>query len=323
MTVAFQHVPVMLTEVLSALQVTAAGAYVDCTAGGAGHSEAIARLLGPGGLLVALDQDPAALAAARQRLDPYRDRVRLVQRNFRDLDAVLAELGIAAVDGILFDLGVSSPQLDEAERGFTYQQDAPLDMRMDPGGEVTARELVNRLDEHELARILREFGEERYAGRVARFIVRERRRRPVETTLQLVAIVKDAIPAPARRTGGHPARRTFQALRMAVNDELGALARGLTAAIAALGTGGRLAVLTFHSLEDRLVKQTLAAAARGCTCPPDAPVCICGRRPQVRLVGKQPRLPDAAEIAANPRARSAKLRVAEKLPAGAGAVSAF
>jgi len=311
--VEFHHVPVMLTEVLEALAVRPEGTYVDCTAGGGGHSEAIARRLGPAGLLIALDQDPAALAAAGVRLQPYADRVRLVRRNFRDLAAALAELDVPAADGILFDLGVSSYQFDEAERGFSYQHDAPLDMRMDPDADLTARDLLNELDAGELTRILREYGEERFANRIARLVVQERSKHPIGTTGDLVEIIKRAIPAPARRTGGHPARRSFQALRIAVNDEMGALREGLEAALSALAPGGRLAILTFHSLEDRIVKRTLAAAARGCTCSPHAPACICGKQPDVRLVGRQPAVPGPAEVEANPRARSAKLRVAEKL----------
>lgn len=310
----FHHVPVMLAEVLNALAIRPDGTYVDCTVGGAGHSSEIAARLGPRGRLIGLDQDPAALAAAGERLGRFGDRIRLVRTNFQALARVLADLGTGPVDGILFDLGVSSHQFDEAERGFTYRHDAPLDMRMDPDGEVTAYGIVNDAPEDELVSILRDFGEERFARRIARMVVQERRKRPIATTAELVEVIKRAIPAPARRKGPHPARRTFQALRIAVNDELGALERTLGAAVAALTPGGRLAVISFHSLEDRIVKQTLAARARGCICPPGYPVCVCGHQPEVRLVGKQPQTAGPAEREQNPRSRSAKLRIAERLP---------
>lgn len=313
MTVAFHHVPVLLEEVVAALAVRPDGLYVDCTVGGGGHAYAVASRLGPGGLLIGIDQDPHALAAAAHRLAAFMDRVRLVRSNFDKVDAVVAAVGGRLADGILMDLGVSSPQLDDPARGFTYRADAPLDMRMDPDGPVTAADIVNGASEAELARILREYGEERFAARIARLIVQERRRAPIRTTGELVDIVVRAIPAPARREPQHPARRTFQALRIAVNDELGALERGLQAALRALAPGGRLAVISFHSLEDRIVKHTFAAWARGCVCPPGAPACVCGQKPQVRLVGKQPVVPGAEEQERNPRARSAKLRVAERI----------
>lgn len=312
-SVEFHHIPVLLQECLDALAVRPDGTYVDCTTGGAGHSYEIARRLGPEGRLIGLDQDPGALAAAAERLAPFADRVRLVRSNFRHLEAVLAELGTGPVHGILMDLGVSSPQLDVPERGFTYREDAPLDMRMDPDGPVTAAELVNGLPEPELARILWEYGEERYSRRIARRIVSARQEAPIRTTGELVELIRQALPAAAKREPQHPARRTFQALRIAVNDELGALEQGLDAAVRSLAAGGRLAVISFHSLEDRIVKQQLARRARGCTCPPRLPACVCGGRPEVRLVGRQPRVPTPAEQEQNPRARSAKLRVAEKL----------
>ncbi|GAB6932568.1 16S rRNA (cytosine(1402)-N(4))-methyltransferase RsmH [Calditerricola satsumensis] len=316
----FVHEPVLLEEAVGALAVRPDGVYVDCTVGGGGHSARIAERLGPDGLLIALDQDDAALEAAARRLAPYRDRVRLVKRNFRHLAAVLAELGIARVQGVLFDLGVSSPQFDEAERGFSYRFDAPLDMRMDPERPITAADLVNTLTEAELAELLRRYGEERFAKAIAREMVRARARKPIETTGELVEIVKRAIPAPARRTGPHPARRTFQALRIAVNDELDALREGLEAAVAHLATGGRVAVITFHSLEDRICKQAFREWSRGCICPPGLPVCACGRRPLVRVLTKKPIVPSEDEVRRNPRARSAKLRVAERVGDASGQV---
>ncbi|BDG60764.1 16S rRNA (cytosine(1402)-N(4))-methyltransferase RsmH [Caldinitratiruptor microaerophilus] len=309
----FEHEPVLLAEVLEALAVRPGGRYVDCTVGGGGHSEAIARRLGPDGRLLALDRDPAALRAAGERLQPYADRVRLVRTRFSRLAEVVAEAGLDGVDGVLFDLGVSSPQVDDPGRGFSYRHEAPLDMRMDPDAPVTAADLVARLPEEELARILREYGEERFAARIARRIVAERERRPIRTTLQLAELVREAIPAPARREPQHPARRTFQALRIAVNDELGELESALEAAVRVLRPGGRLVAIAFHSLEDRIVKQFIARLARGCECPPGTPVCICGKKPVLRPVGRQPRLPGPEEIRRNARARSARLRVAEKL----------
>lgn len=309
----FEHEPVLLAEVLEALAVRPDGRYVDCTVGGGGHSEAIARRLGPDGRLLALDRDPAALRAAGERLKPFADRVRLVRTRFSRLAGVVTEAGLDGVDGVLFDLGVSSPQVDDPGRGFSYRHDAPLDMRMDPDVPVTAADLVARLPEEELARILREYGEERFAARIARRIVAERERRPIRTTLQLAELVRETIPAPARREPQHPARRTFQALRIAVNDELGELESALEAAVRVLRPGGRLVAIAFHSLEDRIVKQFIARQSRGCECPPGTPVCLCGKKPVLRPVGRQPRLPGPEEIRRNPRARSARLRVAEKL----------
>lgn len=309
----FVHQSVLLEEAVGALAVRPDGVYVDCTVGGGGHSLRIAEQLGPKGLLIALDQDDAALEAAARRLAPYRDRVRLVKRNFRHLAAVLAEQGIRRVHGILFDLGVSSPQVDEAERGFSYRFDAPLDMRMDPELSITAADLVNTWTEAELADLLWRYGEERFAKAIAREIVRTRTKTPIETTGELVEVVKRAIPAPARRTGPHPARRTFQALRIAVNDELGALREGLEAAVAHLAVGGRVAVISFHSLEDRICKQAFQEWSRGCVCPPGLPVCACGRKPLVRVLTKKPIVPSQEEVRRNPRARSAKLRIAERV----------
>ena len=316
----FHHVTVLLEEAVDGLSVKPDGIYVDCTLGGAGHSERIAAQLGPSGRLIAFDQDEAAIENARKRLSPYMDRVTLVRSNFRHLMARLLEAGVSThegvpqVDGILFDLGVSSPQLDEAERGFGYRHDAPLDMRMDRSAELTASDIVNGWDERKIADILDRYGEERFARRIAKAIVEARSRRPIATTGELAELVKEAIPAAARRTGGHPARRSFQALRIAVNDELGAEEDALHQAVACLKPGGRVAVITFHSLEDRICKQIFTGYVKSCTCPPDFPMCVCGARGVLRLVNRKPIEPGAKEVAANPRARSAKLRIAEKLP---------
>ena len=309
----FLHRSVLLQESIDALAIRPDGIYLDGTLGGAGHSLEIARRLTTG-LLIGIDQDTVALQAASQRLAPYRDRVKLVHANFRALDTVLHDAGIAGVDGMLFDLGVSSPQLDDSSRGFSYMADAPLDMRMDRDGSLSAYEIVNQTPEDELKRILWRYGEERYAPLIAAAIARRRAERPIETTLELAELVRGAMPAQARREKQHPAKRSFQAIRIAVNDELGAVEDMLGKAVDLLNPGGRLAVITFHSLEDRIVKTAMAEAARGCTCPPEFPVCICGKKPRVRLVTRKPIVPGAAELEENPRARSAKLRVAEKLP---------
>jgi 16S rRNA (cytosine1402-N4)-methyltransferase len=303
----------MPAEVLEALAVKPGGVYVDCTVGGGGHARGILERSAPDGVLLGLDRDPEAIAAAGARLKPFGGRVILVQADFRDLARVAAGLGIAAADGVLYDLGVSSHQFDAPARGFTYREDAPLDMRMDPTGGVTAADLVNTLPQDELARIIRQYGEERWAGRIAAFIVDERKRRPVRTTGQLVEIIKRAVPAGARRQGPHPARRTFQALRIAVNTELDALAASLRQAVDLLRPGGRLCVIAYHSLEDRIVKETFREMAATCVCPPGLPVCRCGRRPQLRVLSGRAQRPSPAEVAANPRSRSARLRAAEKL----------
>ena len=308
----FHHVSVLLEESIEALNVWPDGIYLDGTLGGAGHSSEIVRRLTTG-LLIGVDRDPAALAAARIRLAPWMDRVRLVHSNFCELDAILDGLEIPAVDGMLFDLGVSSPQLDEAQRGFSYMADAPLDMRMDPGDRLTAAEIVNTWPQEELRRILFTYGEERYAPLIAAAIVRRREARPIETTLELVDVIRSAMPQKALREKQHPAKRSFQAIRIAVNDELGSVDRMLARAIDRLKPGGRLAVITFHSLEDRIVKNAFAQAAKGCTCPPEFPVCVCGKKPTVRLVTRKPIVSAESELEANPRARSAKLRVAEKI----------
>ena len=308
----FQHKSVLLQECIDALNIRPDGIYLDGTLGGAGHSSQIARRLTEGGRLIGVDRDRTALAAAKERLAPYADRVTLVHSNFAEIDAILDSLGIPAVDGMLFDLGVSSPQLDDASRGFSYMADAPLDMRMDKDDALTAGEVVNTWPQGELRRILYDYGEERYAPQIAAAICRAREKAPVETTLELVDIIRSAMPAQALREKQHPAKRSFQAIRIAVNDELGAVSRMMQAAVGRLNPGGRLTVITFHSLEDRIVKSEMQQAARGCTCPPEFPVCVCGRKPRVRLVNRKPVTADGAELADNPRARSAKLRVAEK-----------
>ena len=303
----YTHKPVLLDECVKALHIRPGGTYVDGTLGRAGHSREIAQRLTTG-RLICIDRDMAAIEAARERLAPWMDRVRLVHSNFSELGSVLADE--EGVDGMLFDLGVSSPQLDDPERGFSYMHDAPLDMRMDRTSPLTAREVVNSWSLEELRRVLFDFGEERYAPAIARAIVRRREQRPIETTLELVDAVKSAMPPAALREKQHPAKRSFQAVRIAVNGELDALPPMLRAAADKLRPGGRLAVITFHSLEDRIVKRTLRELAQGCTCPPNFPVCVCGKRPLLRL--DKPVTPTAAEVAENPRARSARLRAAEK-----------
>lgn len=307
----YPHVTVLLREAVDALRVRPDGTYLDGTLGLGGHSEEIARRLGPAGRLIAVDQDPMALETAARRLAPYGARVTLVRGNFRELDRILAAQGLARVDGMLFDLGVSSPQLDRPERGFSYLADAPLDMRMDPDGPLTARQVVNGWPEAELRRIIRDYGEERYAARIAAAIARRRAEAPITGTLELAELVRAAMPAPARREKQHPAKRSFQAIRIAVNDELGAVEALMDRAPELLAPGGRIAVISFHSLESRIVKRAVAARENGCTCPPDFPVCVCGFRQTLRTVEKL--TPSPAEIAANPRARSAILRVAERV----------
>lgn len=309
----FQHKSVLLQECIDALNIRPDGIYLDGTLGGAGHSSQIACRLTEGGRLIGVDRDRTALAAAKERLAPYADRVTLVHSNFAKIDAILDSLGIPAVDGMLFDLGVSSPQLDDASRGFSYMADAPLDMRMDKDDVLTAGEVVNTWPQGELRRILYDYGEERYAPQIAAAICRAREKAPVETTLELVDIIRSAMPAQALREKQHPAKRSFQAIRIAVNDELGAVSRMMQAAVGRLNPGGRLAVITFHSLEDRIVKSEMQQAAHGCTCPPEFPVCVCGKKPLVKLVTRKPIVSGPAELEENPRARSAKLRVAEKL----------
>ena len=309
----FKHVSVLLHECIDALAIRPDGIYLDGTLGGAGHSSEIARRLTDGGLLIGVDRDPVALEAAQARLAPWMEHVRLVHANFREIDRILDSLHIERVDGMLFDLGVSSPQLDDGARGFSYMADAPLDMRMNAEDRLTAHEIVNTWPQEELKRILYDYGEERYAPAIAAAIVRRRTQAPIETTLQLVDVIRGAMPPQALREKQHPAKRSFQAIRIAVNDELGAVEDMMHAAIDRLSPGGRLAVITFHSLEDRIVKSAMQAAARGCTCPPEFPVCVCGKKPNVRLITRKPIISGPEELEQNPRARSAKLRVAERL----------
>lgn len=308
----FVHKSVLLEECIEGLNIRPGGIYVDGTLGGAGHSSRIAARLTTG-RLIGVDRDQVALEAARQRLSPYIDRVTLVHANFQELDRILEELHIPAVDGILLDLGVSSPQLDDGARGFSYKADAPLDMRMDRSAGLTAYDVVNTWPQEELHRILFDYGEERYAVKIAAAMVRRREQRPIETTFELVDVIRSAMPPQALREKQHPAKRSFQAIRIAVNDELSAVERVMQAAIPRLAPGGRLAVITFHSLEDRIVKSAMQAAAKGCICPPEFPVCVCGRKPQVRMVTRKPVTAAPEELEENPRARSAKLRICEKL----------
>ena len=304
--------PVLMDECIEGLRIRPGGLYLDGTLGRAGHSREIARRLDTG-RLVCIDRDQAALDAAQDRLAGCLDKVELIHGNFGDLAELLDGRGLGPFDGMLFDLGVSSPQLDDPERGFSYMHDAPLDMRMDRSEALTAAIVVNEWPQEELKRILWQYGEERYAPQIAGAIARRRADKPIGTTLELVEVIRGAMPAQALREKQHPAKRSFQAIRIAVNDELAAVDRMLQAAVPRLSPGGRLAVISFHSLEDRIVKNALAAFARGCTCPPDFPVCVCGKTPQVRLVNRKPILSGEAELNENPRARSAKLRLAEKL----------
>ncbi len=308
----FHHVSVLLEECIQGLAIKPDGIYVDGTLGGAGHSSRIATKLTTG-RLIGIDRDNVALEAAAERLRPFEDRVTLVHANFCDMDQALQELGIDKVDGILLDLGVSSPQLDDGQRGFSYMTDAPLDMRMNGEDTRDARQIVNTWSYEELKRILYDYGEERFAPRIAAAICRRREQAPIETTLELVDVIKSAMPASALREKQHPAKRSFQAIRIAVNDELGAVETVMKKAVPLLNPGGRLAVITFHSLEDRIVKNAMAEAAKGCTCPPSFPVCVCGKKPQVRIVTRKPIVSGEEELERNPRARSAKLRICEKL----------
>ena len=305
------HVSVLLHECIENLNIRPDGIYVDGTLGMGGHSEQIAARLTTG-KLIGIDRDETAIERAGARLAPFGDRVQLVHGNFRDAAAILDRLGIDAVDGMLFDLGVSSPQLDESERGFSYMHDAPLDMRMDATEGLSAWNVVNEWPEGELKRILYEYGEERYASAIAKKICAYRTEKPIETTLELADLIRSAMPAAALREKQHPAKRSFQAIRIAVNDELGELPPMLRAAEKNLKPGGRLAVITFHSLEDRIVKRELQALATGCTCPPEFPVCVCGKKPKMKLITRKPIVSGEEELNENPRARSAKLRVAEK-----------
>ncbi len=310
--VQFSHRSVLLDECMEGLDIKPFGIYIDGTAGGAGHSSEIAARLSTG-RLIALDQDATAVGVATERLSRFGERATVVQSNFCKLDEVCASLGITAIDGLLLDLGVSSYQLDTAERGFSYQADAPLDMRMDQNNPLTARTVVNEYSEEAIRRILFEYGEERYSSRIAGNIVKARAEAPIETTGELVEIIKRSIPAASREGGHHPAKRSFQALRIEVNAELDVIAPAIKRAVGLMNPGGRLAIITFHSLEDRIVKDTFKELAAGCTCPRSLPVCVCGNKPKLRIISKKPILPSNEELEVNPRSRSAKLRIAEKI----------
>jgi len=309
---AFHHVSVLLQECLDGLNIKPDGIYVDGTLGGAGHSSKIAERLTTG-RLIGIDRDPIALKAAGERLQPFQNHVTLVHSNFCEIAQVLRDLDVSGVDGILLDLGVSSPQLDDAARGFSYMLDAPLDMRMNSEDTLDAYAVVNTWPQEELRRILYAYGEERYAPQIASAICRRREEKPIETTLQLVDVIRSAMPPAALREKQHPAKRSFQAIRIAVNDELGSVEKVMRDAFSVLNPGGRLAVITFHSLEDRIVKLAMAEAAKGCTCPPSFPVCVCGKKPLVKLISRKPIVASDIELEENPRSRSAKLRVCEKL----------
>ncbi|KGE18116.1 16S rRNA (cytosine(1402)-N(4))-methyltransferase RsmH [Paenibacillus wynnii] len=316
----FHHITVLMEEATEGLHIKEDGIYVDCTLGGAGHSSLIASKLSDKGRLICLDQDDWALDNAKEKLAPFGEKIVLVRTNFRDLESVLKGLsfvpkldGIPQVDGILFDLGVSSPQFDQGDRGFSYNHDAPLDMRMDQTALLTAADIVNTWSEQEIARVLFQYGEEKFSRRIAKRILDKRAVSPIETTGELAEIIKEAIPAATRRTGGHPAKRSFQGLRIAVNDELGAFEEGLHAAVRCLAPEGRVSVITFHSLEDRICKQILSSYLKKCTCPPDFPFCVCGSEGTVKLINRKPLMPSDEELELNSRARSAKLRIAEKL----------
>jgi len=309
---AFKHTSVLLNECIQQLNIRPDGIYVDGTLGGGGHSFKILQLVNTG-RVIGIDQDPDALEAAGKRLGIFGERFVAVRGNSKNLEHILDELDIASIDGFLMDLGVSSYQLDEAERGFSYMNDGPLDMRMDKESDITAEYVVNTYSESELTTIFRDYGEEKWSARIAKFIVEARAEKPIQTTFELVDIIKKAIPASARKDGPHPAKRTFQAIRIEVNDELKIIDTAIEAAVSRMNVGGRIAMITFHSLEDRIVKNTFKRLAQACTCPPEFPVCVCGGKAKVKLVTKKPILPNEDEIEGNPRARSAKLRVAEKI----------
>lgn len=306
----FHHISVLLNECIDNLNITPDGIYVDGTMGGGGHSLEIAKRLTTG-RLICIDQDPNAHEAAGKRLAEYKDRITFVRDNFGNIANILDSLGIEKIDGMLLDIGVSSHQLDEAERGFSYQQDAPLDMRMNPDRPFSAYDVVNGYDEDELDRVIFTYGEERWARRIAQFIVKEREAKPIETTGELVDIIKKAVPKGARKDGPHPAKRTFQAIRIEVNGELEVLQRAIDDVVARLAVGGRLCIITFHSLEDRIVKEAFRKQENPCICPPQFPVCVCGKKPLGRVITRKPILPSKEELEENPRSRSAKLRVLE------------
>lgn len=309
----FSHKPVLLSKCIEGLCIRPDYTYVDCTTGGGGHSYEIAKRLSGHARLICLDRDTDALSAAREKLKDYLDRITFVHTNFSDIGSVLNDLHIGNLGGVLADLGCSSYQFDTPERGFSYMHDAPLDMRMDTDGGLTAYDVVNTYEESALQRILYEYGEEKFAPKIAREIVRAREIKPIETTFELVELIKGAMPTAAKIGGPHPAKRTFQAIRIEVNHELDAISPALKAAAEHMVPGGRIAVISFHSLEDRCVKNTFAELSRGCTCPRDFPVCVCGKKPIVNLITRKPILPSDEELEENPRARSAKLRIAEKI----------
>lgn len=308
----FVHIPVLFEETIKYLNIKPGGIYVDCTLGGAGHSSEIARRMQPGGVLIGIDQDQNAIEAAGRKLSEFKNVI-IVKNNFRNLKEVVRNAGFDKVDGILMDIGVSSHQIDEDERGFSYMNNGPLDMRMDVTGGTTAEDLLNNASQQELKRIIKDYGEEKWADRIAKFICDEREKYRISTTFQLVDIIKMAIPAAARREGGHPAKRTFQALRIAVNDELNVLETALNDAVELLGNGGRVAVITFHSLEDRIVKSIFNKLERPCTCPPELPVCVCGKEPMLKVLTRKPITASAEELEINSRSKSAKLRAAERV----------
>ena len=309
----FKHVSVLKNECIEGLQIKSSGTYVDGTFGGGGHAmEVISRLNG-NGRFIGIDQDQDAVENGRAKLEPYKEKAQLVRDNFSNIISIMKDLHIVAVDGILLDIGVSSYQLDTGERGFSYMHDAELDMRMDQRNPMTAKRMIAEYSEKELANIIKDYGEERWATRIAQFIVAERKIKPIETTGELVEVIKKAVPKGARKDGPHPAKRTFQALRIAVNNELGILEQAIEDMAGLLAPGGRLCIITFHSLEDRIVKQTFHRLEHPCTCPPEFPVCVCGKKPTIRVITRKPILPSEEELEFNPRARSAKLRILEKL----------
>jgi 16S rRNA (cytosine1402-N4)-methyltransferase len=314
----FEHKPVLLKETLEYLDLKPGGIYIDGTLGGAGHSSEIIKRIVPGGILLGIDQDSNAINAAKERLEAYKDNVIIVRDNFRNIKAIALENGFKEVDGVLLDIGVSSHQLDEDERGFSYMPDGPLDMRMDTNRDHDASDIVNDASERELTRIISDYGEEKWAVRIAKFIIEERKNGRIETTFKLVDIIKRAIPAAARREGGHPAKRTFQALRIAVNDELEVLEQAVKDAVDILKPGGRVVVITFHSLEDRIVKTVFNSIERPCTCPPQLPICMCGKVPLLKVVTRKPVTAGEEELESNTRSKSAKLRAAERVSSKRG-----
>lgn len=318
MTNEYRHIPVLLSECIEALHLYEGQTYVDATLGGAGHSLEVAKRIGRSGHLIGIDQDEVARRAARERLEALPDDIRptidVVEGNFGDLDSLLVVAQIPSIDAILFDLGVSSVQIDTPARGFSFKETGPLDMRMDPSkNTLTAAEIINTYNAADLARVIRQYSDERWASRIADFVVEARKEHPITETEQLVDIIKAAVPASARRAGGHPAKRTFQALRIEVNGELDVLRSGLQAAVRWLAPGGHIAVISYHSLEDRIVKDLFKKLSQGCTCPPDLPICVCGNKPILKVLTRKPILPTPEEIKRNPRSRSAKLRVAQRL----------